>query len=309
MYRKNSFKKKLIMKNLIALTFIFLVSTSFSNFEIAHNVIPAYDSDYVEISTVHYKKDQYNVISMKREGNRIKAKYFAAPDYLGNSVYNRYVGWSSGKSVILVSSGTYMDQTLTTPEGLTIDNGIPVNETLIFGRMDALVIVYATGGIAVSNLNDADLSLKGSNIDPTRKFNLRKSSWDKDDFMEWAKSEEATVFQTHLLVYKNELKISANNSNQKSQERRFLAVGKDDEGKLTHVIIHCPAHSTLYEGARKAFDFLEDFKGMDVTFMINLDTGYQDVFKLFNKDGSPNQTITGKEELSRAVNLLTYYFQ
>ena len=297
------------MKNLITLTFIFLLSNTFSYFEKSNIPNPTYDSEYVEISTVHYKNEKYNVISMKRESNRIKAKYFAAPDYLGNSVYNRYVSWSSGKSVILVSSGTYMDQTLTTPEGLTIDNGIPVNETLIFGRMDALVIVYATGGIAVSNLNDADLTLKGNKIEPSRKFNLRNSTWDKDDFMEWAKSEEATVFQTHLLVYKNELKISAYNSNQKSQERRFLAVGKDEEGKLTHVIVHRPEHSTLYEGARKAFEFLKDFKGMEVTFLINLDTGYQDVFKLFNKDGTPNQTITGKEELSRAVNLLTYYFQ
>jgi hypothetical protein len=48
---------------------------------------------------------------------------------------------------------------------------------------------------------------------------------------------------------------------------------------------------------------------MEVTFMVNLDTGYQDVFKLYNKDGTLNQTITGQVELSTAVNLLSYYFE
>ena len=269
-----------------------------------------YSSDYVEISTVHYNGEKYNVISMRREGNKIKAKYFAAPDRLGNSVYERYTAFKAKyKDVILVSSGTYMDQSLTTPEGLTIDNGIPVNNTLIYGKMDALVIVQATGGVVVSNLNDGDLTLMDKcNSDPGKRFDIRKSTWDKDEFIEWAKCTEATVFQTHLLVYKNQLKISPYNSSTKSQERRFLAVGKED-GEVKHVVVHCPTHSTLYEGAKKAFDFLLDFKGMEVTFMINLDTGYQDVFELYNKDGSLNRTIIGKENLNRAVNLLTYYYQ
>jgi len=297
------------MKRFILFTTLYIITTSFILFKNTRNALPAYNSQFVEISSVSFKGERYNVISMKRDGNRIKAKYFAAPDQKGNSVFKRYSSWSAGKNIILVSSGTYMDRTFVKPEGLTIDNGIPVNETLILGRMDALVIVYATGGIAVSNLKDGDLTLKGSGVDPIRKFNLRNSSWDKDDFMEWAKLEEATVFQTHLLVYKNELKISAINANNKSQERRFLAVGKDEQGKLNHVIVHCPAHSTLYDGAKKVFDFLKGYKEMEVTFMVNLDTGYQDVFKLYNKDGSLNQTITGQVELSTAVNLLTYYFE
>ncbi len=74
------------------------------------------------------------------------------------------------------------------PVGLTIDNGIPVTRTLITKKMDALAIVYAAGGsgggIVVTNLADGDLTLKGSGIDEKRKFNLRKSDDDLDDFME-----------------------------------------------------------------------------------------------------------------------------
>jgi hypothetical protein len=298
------------MKKILVIAITLILTTSFISLHKISRTKPIYDSEYVEISTVHYKGEQYNVISMRREGNKIKAKYFATPDRLGKSVYNRYLDFKSKyKNIILVSSGTYMDQSLTTPEGLTIDNGIPVNETLIYGKMDALVIVQATGGVVVSNLVDGDLTLMDKcNNAPNRKFDIRNSTWDKDDFIEWAKCTEATVFQTHLLVYKNQLKISSFNSSNKSQERRFLAVGKED-GEVKHVIVHCPAHSTLYEGAFKAFGFLTNFKGMEVTFMINLDTGYQDVFELYNRDGSLNKTITGKEQLSRAVNLLTYYFQ
>ncbi len=48
---------------------------------------------------------------------------------------------------------------------------------------------------------------------------------------------------------------------------------------------------------------------MEVTCMINLDTGDQDVFRLYEKDGSPNKMIKGEKDLSVAVNLLAYYFQ
>ena len=55
---------------------------------------------------------------------------------------------------------------------------------------------------------------------------------------------------------------------------------------------------------------MKDFKDMqDVTFMINLDTGYQDVFQLYDKNGNERTDIAGQRDLGVAVNLLTYYFQ
>lgn len=295
------------MKHLISLFLVFFAPIFLMSLKNGSVLGPKYDSGFVDISTVHYKNEQYNVIYMKRDGNRIKAKYFAAKDFNGNNVYNRYQKWSSGKNIILVSSGTYMDS-YGVPVGLTIDNGIPVNKALT-NDFDGLVVVYATGGIAVSNLKDGDLVLSGGGVSGSKKFDLRKSAWDLQTFLDWSKSQEATVFQTHLLVYKNKLSISSLNSSPKVAERRFLAVGKDENGKIVHVIVHCPVSATLYEGSKKALDFLNSFKDMEVTFMINLDTGYQDVFQLFNKDGTQNATIKGQKDLSVAVNLLTYYFE
>jgi hypothetical protein len=83
---------------------------------------------------------------LNKAGQRIKAKYFAAPD-IGKTVYKRYLDWSTRiKNIVLVSSGTYMDECdnaeTAKPVGLTIDNGVPVTETLITKKMDALVIIY-----------------------------------------------------------------------------------------------------------------------------------------------------------------------
>jgi len=304
-------KNKLIMKvcfNLILIA-VLLFTTSLKPIEKKDPPTQCYDPNYVEISNVSYKNETYSVVLMRREGNRIKAKYFAAADYNGNNVFQRYNNWSkSVANIILVSSGTYMDNRQT-PVGLTIDNGIPVNQTLVHDKMDALTIVFATGGIVVSNLKDGDLSVGGGGLNKKRKFNLRKSSIDLQDFMDWARSQEATVFQTHLLVYKNALTVSSYNSVTTPRERRFLAVGYDEDGKLVHVIVHCPQHSSIHDGAKKTLDFLNNFKDIKVTFMINLDTGAQDVFELNNSDCTKNDAIKGTQPLSTAVNLLSYYFQ
>lgn len=270
-------------------------------------VAQCYDPDYVEISSVKHKNSTFKMVLMQREGERVKAKYFAAKDESGNSVFHRYEEWKKQYSgIILMSSGTYMDHQVK-PEGLTIDNGVPVNETLIQDKMDALVIVYATGGIVVSDLKAADLSVSGGGIDKNRRFNLRRSSKDLEDFITWAKGQEATVFQTHLLVYKNELKLGTN-SKPTPRERRFLAVGKDPQGKVVHVIVHSPEQLSLSDGSQKVLEFL-NFKEINVTFMINLDTGYQDVFELHNSNCTINSTIKGQQSPNVAVNLLAYYFQ
>lgn len=298
--------------------FLFLIfSSSLKLLSTNRAVSQCYDANYVELSTSNYKNEQYTVIMLNKAGQRIKTKYFAAPDN-GKSVFKRYIDWSARiKNIILVSSGTYMDQCdnaeLAKPVGLTIDNGIPVTRTLIAKKMDALAIVYSSGGsaggIVVTNLADGDLMLKGSGVDEKRKFNLRKSNDDLDDFMEWAEAQEATVFQTHLLVYNNILKISATNSNTAKRERRFLAAGKDADGQQYNIILNCPASSSLYDASKKALEFLNKFKEINVLFMINLDTGCQNVIELRNSNCSVSTAVTGTQAVNNAVNLLAFYFQ
>ena len=284
-----------------------LLCLIFSSFNVKLISQQCYSQDLVEISGVTFKQEKYYVITMLREGERIKAKYFAAQDFNGNNVYSRYLEWKKyNPNVVLFSSGTYMDDR-GNPQGLTIDNGTIVNQTLIYNKMDALVVVYASGGIAVSNLKDGDLRI---NINGTNRIlDIRKNPNDLDDFIEWAASQRATVFQTHLLVYKNQLKIDSYTSKKDERERRFLAVGKNEDGKVVHSIVHCPQYSSLYEGSKKVLDFLSTAKHLDITFMINLDNGAQDVFELYNSNCTLNGSIKGQLDPRRAVNLLTYYFK
>ena len=292
------------MKIWIALLSLFIITSSSAPAP-KPETTGCYSSDYVEISNVKHKNETYSLVTMRRDGGRINAKYFAAKDFNGNSVHNRYLEWKKyNPNVVLLSSGTYFDHK-DDPQGLTIDNGIVVNQSLIHDKMDALTIVYATGGIVVSDLQAGDLSVD----DIPRKLNIRKNAADLDDFIEWAKRKEATVFQTHLLVFKDQIKVKYGTSSNASRERRFLAVGKDESGKILHVIVHNPTNTTLYDGSKKALKFLQEFKEMEVIFMINLDTGAQDVFELYNADCSVNKTINGQLQPSKAVNLLAYYFK
>jgi hypothetical protein len=242
-------------------------------------------------------------------GKKINAKYFAAKDLNGSSVPNRFYNWSKGKNIICVTSGTYMDNydsKLARPVGLTVDNGIVVNKGI--ADFDGLVIVYATGGVVATNLKDKNLTVQGGSISGIP-LDIKGNAYHFNEFLKWCEENGATVFQTHLLVYKNTLKISSYNSSSKSQERRFLAVGNDAEGNLVHCIVHSPEYTTLYEGSKRALNFLNEFKEMDVMWMINLDTGVQDVFSLYDSDGKINPTIKGKLTVSEAINLLVYYYQ
>lgn len=268
-----------------------------------------YDSHFVEISGYTDKRGiTYNFVYMNRtgSGNKIKAKYFAARGEDGSSVSKRFDVWEGRQNTIAVASAGYMDR-YGVPVGLTIDKGRIVNSNI--ESYDGLIIVYATGGIVATNLDNADLTLQGGGIAQGRQFNIRGNFRDRQDFIDWAETQEATVFQTHLLVYKNKLEISQN-AEPTPRERRFLAVGKDvNTGETCHVIVKSPEFTSLYEGTKRVKDFLNEYKDMDITFMINLDTGDQDVFFLFNKDGSVNNSIRGPLPITSAANLLAYYYQ
>lgn len=295
------------MKNkLLLVSVIIAVAITITSFT---RSTPSYNDDYVQISTVKHNGYKYNVVYMKRgESNkRIKAKYFAAKDFNGKFVPDRYKSWASGKNIICVTSGTYMDNCnakKSKPVGLTIDNGVLVNSSI--EEFDGLVIVYATGGIVATNLDNKDLVVQGGSISG-KNLDVRNNSFHRNEFIKWSKQKEATVFQTHLLVYKDQLKVFP--KNQTKRERRFLAVGYDDDEQLVHCIVHSPQYTTLYEGAKRVLNFLNEFKEMEVTYMINLDTGCQNVFELYNSTGSKNNSVKGTTSVSNAANLLVYYYE
>lgn len=292
------------MKKIASLFFVLLGTSVFSIIPITLST--KYDPQFVVTSSVLHNNDSYKVVYMRRaaSGNKIKVKYFAAKDEFGTTVSSRLEKWAIGKDIICLSSGGYMDGS-STPVGICVDNGEIVNRSL--EKFDGLVIVYATGGVAASNLKNADLSLQGANIPLGKKFDIRNSAMDRTMFLDWCETVNATVFQTHLLAYKNQLTIYPN-SDQTSRERRFLAVGYENK-EVVHAIVHSPSVTTLYEGSRRTLSFLNAYKNMEVTFMINLDPGSQDVFFLYDENGKVDNIIHGTQPLDAAANLLVYYYE
>ena len=274
-----------------------------------------YDASLVKTTTLVYEGDEFQVVQLSRANNRIKVKYFAAKDFVNNkSIIQRFNDWKMGRNVVLYSSGTYMDgyNSNAKPVGLTMDQGVMVNERLETNRLDALVVVYATGGIVVTNLKDGNLNYinQGSKVSANLNNSLQRAG-----FINWAKENAATVFQTHLLVYDNKLKLtdplySDCESCKKKRERRFLAAVKDSEGNIYHVIINNLNQSnSLYEATQKTLKYLNEREEFQVVFMINLDTGAQDVFQFYQSKGTPHPKLKGPTDINIAVNLLVYYFQ
>ncbi len=269
----------------------------------------AYAASEVEVTSSKFGNKVYKMITMNRTNQRVKAKYFAFKEG-GLSVYQRYQKWKTGKDVVLISSGTYIDyesykQANYLPEGLTIDNGKVVNEKTT-DKFDGFVIVYATGGIAVANIKEQNVNITCNG--QQKSFDIKNKPFDRQEFIQCAKDVEATTFQTHLLAFKNQPKVGLNGSQNKAS-RRFLAACKT-EGVLYHVIVHTDEEQTLSQAALDAFKFLKEYKEMDeIIFMVNLDTGMQNVFELYDANGTKRSDILGKTPAENATNLLVYYYE
>lgn len=269
-----------------------------------------YDANLVEYKSSTMGGETYSVIKMSRKGQRVKVKYFAAKASDGSLVYERYQNWAKNKNVIAVSSGTYMtdcDARKASPVGFCVDDGTVVSRQQK-DNLDGLAIVYATGGLVASNVKDGNL---GVSIDGQNTTLDIRNAFDRERFFKWAQGESATVFQTHLFVYKNELKIGTNASTAVAS-RRFLAVCKDEGGNVVHYIINLPTKATIYQGSDKAFKILKNAEYVeDVVFMVNLDTGCQNVFSLFDSKGNKvaNKNFAGDTDIENSSNLIVYYYE
>jgi len=138
------------------------------------------------------------------------------------------------------------------PDGLCIDAGESVNDRFS-DKFGGLIIVQATGGIVASNLKERNLNI----VYPDNKSTIvdMNSSFDRQEFYKWAAQMDATVFQTHLLYFKNQFLIYDNSSLTKAK-RRFLVVGKDEEGVMHHYVVYLYSENTLKDATKKLLNLL-----------------------------------------------------
>ena len=251
-----------------------------------------------------------HTVWLSRRSGRIKAKYFAH----GN-IYKRYKEFDADKRVLLVCAGAFTSKTgdgIYRPRGLTIDNGDLVNETIInSGRipMDALVIVEAVGGVRVQDIEKNYLKVKAwgqSEDQQDQTLNLNKTE-DFTKARKWASEVNATIFQTMLLAIDNHLRLEVDKAREKERERRMLALVRDSEGVLHHVVIDIPGNMYLGSAARDVLDYLHGYRGTYVYSIILLDTGMYNILQLYHLNEKPISEPTGDISPSDATNLLVYY--
>ncbi len=277
---------------------------------ICQSTFAQYDANFVSTSSVSLQNELYSTVKMSRKGDHVKVKYFAAKEYNGTSVYERLNSWRKGKKIIAISSGTYMTDcqaSIAKPVGLCIDNGNVVNNNLD-EKLDGLAIVYATGGMVASNLKNGDLTVTGASGKKTLDI---RNAFQRQEFIKWAQENSATVFQTHMFFYSNKLTI-ASNSSQDKRERRFLAVGKDDSGDIKHYLVNLSSYNTLYQATLKVSKYLKEYEDVEnLIFLINLDTGCQNVFETYKPTGALDTRpgFKGPLPINQATNLIVYYYE
>lgn len=250
-------------------------------------------------------------IWMSRSNKKVKAKYFAHKSIRNRTtVSQRYRSWSRNKNVLLITSGAYATgwNGSDIPAGLTIDNGITVNRTLD-REMDALVIVEAVGGLRVVNLEDQSVNIY--NKYGVEQINIHR---EKSKFIHWASANNATVFQSHLLIFKDKIKVSRYNSSNSRSVRKALLLVMDSQNNLYHTIYYTKYQAlTLYDFSRLLLSHLSQ-NNMRIIAAVNLDTGGYDVMSSgYQIQGCDGRVIKGNSNqrsnaiTSKMTNLLCWY--
>jgi hypothetical protein len=253
------------------------------------------------VNEATYEGATFTVYTFSRRKGKVKAKYFAQNAHQG------YKNWKQKKKILFYCSGAFSEtwDPGAVPKGICVDNGKIVNRS-IDHTMDGLVIVYnggaQQGGIAVINIDKEKVKV---NQGGSAEYDLRNSS-EKNQFLNWADREGATVFQTQLM-YSKEFKYGfpLNKATYgKSAERRFLAICMKN-GVVYHIVVDHPSSDYLNNSALRITGYLKDKLGYTVYGLFNLDTGGKNIMKAFDDKG---YEIAKKPlDIKEATNLLIYY--
>jgi hypothetical protein len=191
----------------------------------------AEDSSLVKFIHYDVDKSRYSLVQLNRKNQKVKAKYFDGPN-----VFERYMKWKSGRNIILAMNGAYTDDCVAyrnpNPVGLTVNNGICLNRS-VTEKLGGVVFIYPNGGITACDVKGEwgpyDIS----------------SSWDRIRLIEKCMEDDITIFQTHLLIYKDSILISSDSDLDKKRERRFL-VACSKNGEIYHVVVNLLDYMPLY---------------------------------------------------------------
>lgn len=271
-----------------------------------HFVGHAQQTAFTEFSCLHKGSSSITTTMLKQhqrvvgyavwmDANQMKTTYLMDKGKYRN-VYARLKNASNYSSILVSTSGNYVNKQRKQAIGLTVDNGKIINR-MLDKDMDALVFTL-NGQLLVFNSNQR-FSIPGL-------ADRLHATYDKARILSWAQKNQSSIFQTHLLVYENALKITAS-GNIRQAKRKFLATVYTKTKQKQYVLIYLQRGAYLQKATKKILAYLQS-KDLYVYSMINLDTGGNDILSLHPSIKTcNNRTIKGFMPIQTATNLLVFY--
>lgn len=238
----------------------------------SETVIDRLQNGELEVTRIKMDDNDFGEATWFRRADKsVKAKYFAS-----NNPFETYRSWKrNGHQILGVCSGAYLGENQQL-KGLSISGG-QIGSREFNPDLDGLVIVEKVGGIRVVNLEKGPITIYyGSGNSPRTKKRLDpKNQDDLEELLSWGVEANATMFQTHLLAWKDKVKpdVFTNNAFNKSKSRkRFLALVYDDLNELHFVIVD--VNQNLSVGKAAVFTtkyFLKHRRVESLVALINID--------------------------------------
>lgn len=230
-----------------------------------------------------------------------KANYFAY-----RNVTAKFQQWDARnkKTVILAATGGFTN-IHKKPEGLTVEKGTIVNAVLMPDR-DGLVIVHDSGGISVINLKRDTIKLSLGPKSVLTIENPLQSLIAYSQLLDWCRRHNATLFQTQLLTFSDQLLIDVNKARGQLRERRMLALVRDrTSSELHHVLVDLPTPHNLAVIAGDLFEMLQS-RGKKVEALLNLDVGSYNILEVYDPRGRTLSVPKVPAQIKNATNLIVY---
>ena len=199
-----------------------------------------------------------------------------------------------GHTPLVLTSGSYVTSTNRT-SGLSATGGV-LSNSAVDPKMDGLVIIHQ-GQVSIHNI-DAGIYLPGQ----TSSLQVVDLISDYMQLISWIQQEDASVFQTHLLGFDNDLSIDPTKASTTLRERRLLAT-LERNGENGVAIIDLPQKPrplSLSEAAATTLFGLRQL-GWTVKGIANLDVGTYNI--LYRVQPRKAESL-GPVPLSKAHNLL-----
>ncbi|MEO0896736.1 MAG: hypothetical protein AAFY71_10085 [Bacteroidota bacterium] len=230
---------------------------------------------------------------------KVKANYFAY-----QNVPAKFQRFKRNRPVLVAATAGFTNSQRQ-PEGLTVEKGNIVNAVIMHDR-HGLVVVENSGGLRVINLKRKEIKLPIGGGKSETIQNPLTSLVAYSRLLQWCRNRKATLFQTQLLAFGDQLLINVSKAPMTERERRILVGFRDKKSKkLYHSIFNIKQPHSLAIIAEEIFMMVGN-RNMKIEFMLNLDVGSYDILNVFDERGRRLNDVKGPVSINQATNLIVW---